>query len=75
MDTVKDMSDENGQEIGVNVYDDNSYGGTGILIPTRNTALFSWCLDNGLRLVQQLILMTIGLYNEPRGSYMPSILY
>ena len=23
MDTVKDMSDENGQEIGVNVYDDN----------------------------------------------------
>ena len=56
-------------------YDDNSYGGQGILIPTRNTMLFRWCLDNGLRLVQQLILMTIGLYNEPRGSYMPSILY
>jgi predicted N-acetyltransferase YhbS len=56
-------------------YDDNSYGGPGVLIPTRNTALFSWCLDNGLRVVQQLILMTIGLYNEPRGSYMPSILY
>jgi predicted N-acetyltransferase YhbS len=55
--------------------DDNSYGGPGILIPTRNTALFRWCLDNGLRLVQQLILMTVGLYNEPRGSYMPSILY
>jgi predicted N-acetyltransferase YhbS len=55
--------------------DDNSYGGPGILIPTRNTALFRWCLDNGLRLVQRLILMTIGLYNEPRGSYMPSILY
>src|ERR671933_979027 len=55
--------------------DDDSYGGPGILIPTRNTALFSWCLDKGLRLVQQLILMTIGLYNEPRGSYMPSILY
>ena len=55
--------------------DDDSYGGPGILIPTRNTALFSWCLDKGLRLVQQLILMTIGLYNEPSGSYMPSILY
>ena len=55
--------------------DDNSYGGPGILIPTRNAQLFQWCLDRGLRLVQQLILMTIGLYNEPSGFYMPSILY
>ena len=54
---------------------DDSYGGPGILIPTRNTHLFHWCLDKGLRLVQQLILMTMGLYNEPTGSYMPSILY
>ena len=51
------------------------YEGPGILIPIRNTQLFRWCLNNGLRLVQQLILMTIGLYNEPAGSYMPSILY
>ena len=51
------------------------YGGPGILIPTRNTHLFHWCLNNGLRLVQQLTLMTIGLYNEPVGFYMPSILY
>jgi hypothetical protein len=55
--------------------EEDSYGGPGILIPTRNTALFRWSLDNGLRLVQQLILMTIGMYNEPTGSYMPSILY
>jgi predicted N-acetyltransferase YhbS len=55
--------------------DDDRYGGPGILIPTRNTQLFRWCLDRGLRLVQQLILMTIGMYNEPTGSYMPSILY
>ena len=55
--------------------DDDRYGGSGILIPTRNTQLFRWCLDNGLRLVQQLILMTIGMYNEPTGPYMPSILY
>jgi GNAT superfamily N-acetyltransferase len=53
----------------------DSYGGPGILIPTRNTQLFRWCLNNGLKLVQQLTLMTIGLYNEPAGSYMPSILY
>ncbi len=51
------------------------YGGPGILIPSRNTHLFRWCLDNGLRLAQQLTLMTVGLYNEPAGSYMPSILY
>ena len=51
------------------------YGGPGILIPSRNTQLFRWCLNNGLKLVQQLTLMTIGLYNQPAGSYMPSILY
>jgi hypothetical protein len=46
---------------------DDSYGGPGILIPSRNTQHFRWCLNNGLRLVQQLTLMTIGLYNEPAG--------
>lgn len=51
------------------------FGGPGILIPSRNTQLFRWCLDNGLKLVQQLTLMTMGLYSEPTGSYMPSILY
>jgi hypothetical protein len=53
----------------------DGYGGAGILIPSRNTDLFRWCLGNGLRMVHQLTLMTIGLYNEPVGSYMPSILY
>jgi ribosomal protein S18 acetylase RimI-like enzyme len=55
--------------------EDENYGGPGILIPARNTQLLRWCLNNGLRLVQQLTLMTIGLYNEPAGPYMPSILY
>ena len=53
----------------------DNYGGPGILIPSRNTQLLRWCLDNELRLVQQLTLMTIGLYNEPAGSYMPFVLY
>ncbi len=48
--------------------------GPGILVPTRNGELFRWCLGNGLRLVQQTTLMTIGLYNEPSGAYLPSIL-
>jgi ribosomal protein S18 acetylase RimI-like enzyme len=51
------------------------YGGPGILIPSRNTNLLRWCFDNGLRLAQQLTLMTVGMYNEPSGAYMPSILY
>jgi predicted N-acetyltransferase YhbS len=49
--------------------------GPGLIIPTRNAALFRWCLMQGLRVVMPLTLMTIGLYNEPRGAYMPSILY
>lgn len=53
----------------------DSYGGPGILIPTRNAELFRWCLENKLRLVHQLTLMTVGMYNKPAGSYMPSILY
>jgi predicted N-acetyltransferase YhbS len=49
--------------------------GPGILVPTRNGELFRWCLAKGLRLVQQMTLMTIGLYNEPANAYLPSILY
>ena len=51
------------------------FGGSGILLPTRNAELFRWCLANGLRVVQPMTLMTIGLYNEPAGAYLPSILY
>lgn len=47
----------------------------GFLLPTRNGELRRWCLQHGLRLVQQMTLMTLGLYNEPAGAYLPSILY
>ena len=50
-------------------------GGGGFLLPTRNGDLFRWCLQNNLRLVHQMTLMTIGLYNEPAGPYLPSVLY
>jgi len=53
----------------------DAFLGPGILVPTRNASLFRWCLDNGLRVVQPMTLMTIGLYNEPAGAYLPSILY
>jgi GNAT superfamily N-acetyltransferase len=52
-----------------------AYLGLGILVPSRNAGLLRWCLDNGLRIVQQSTLMTIGLYNEPAGAYLPSILF
>jgi len=50
-------------------------GGPGVLVPTRNSALLRWCLDHGLRITQPMTLMTTGLYNEPQGSYLTSILY
>ena len=53
----------------------DSFGGSGILVPTRNTELFRWCLANGLRVVEPMTLMTVGLYNEPAGAYLASILY
>jgi GNAT superfamily N-acetyltransferase len=51
------------------------FQGPGILVPTRNAALFRWCLENGLQVVQPMTLMTMGLYNEPTGAYLPSILF
>ena len=49
--------------------------GLGVLVPSRNSGLMRWCLGSGLRLVQQSTLMTIGLYNEPQGAWLPSIGY
>ena len=51
----------------------DSFGGPGILLPTRNTELFRWCLANGLRVVEPMTLMSIGLYNELSGVFLPSI--
>ena len=52
-----------------------SFRGPGILVPTRNSALFRWCLTQGLRVVEPMTLMSLGLYNEPQGAYLPSILF
>ena len=51
------------------------FPGPGFLLPTRNHEVFGWCLNRGLKLVFQMTLMSIGLYNEPAGAYLPSILY
>jgi Acetyltransferase (GNAT) family len=52
-----------------------AFGGPGFLVPTRNTELFRWCLNRGLRVVEPMTLMSYGLYNTPRGAFLPSILY
>src|SRR5262245_42411695 len=49
--------------------------GLGFLLPTRNGELFRWCLAHGLRVVQPMTLMSLGLYNEPCGVFLPSIKY
>ncbi len=49
------------------------FGGSGILVPSRNAALFRWCLANGLRVTQPMTLMSTGLYNEPSGAWLPSV--
>lgn len=51
------------------------FPGPGILVPTRNAGLFRWCLDHGLRVVQPMTLMSIGLYNEPADAFLPSIMF
>ncbi len=52
-----------------------SIAGPGILVPACDSALLQWCLQHGLRVIQVMTLMSIGLYNEPAGAYMPSVLY
>ncbi|MFL6446674.1 MAG: GNAT family N-acetyltransferase [Bryobacteraceae bacterium] len=53
----------------------DEFSGPGILVPTRNSSLLRWCLENGLRIVEPMTLMTMGLYNEPKGAYLPSIAF
>jgi GNAT superfamily N-acetyltransferase len=52
-----------------------SFAGPGILVPSRNHVLLRWCLANGLRVVQPLTLMSAGLYSDPSGAWLPSILF
>lgn len=52
-----------------------AFHGPGFFVPSRNGELLRWCLANGLRVVEPMTLMTMGLYNEPAGAYLPSILF
>ena len=49
--------------------------GPGVLVPTRNGELLRWCLRQGLRITTPLTLMSLGLYNNPSGAFLPSVIY
>jgi predicted N-acetyltransferase YhbS len=44
------------------------------LVPLRSP-LFRWSLSEGLRLVKPMNVMAMGEYQEPRGSWFPSVIY
>ncbi len=45
------------------------------LLPTRQSSLFRWCLQKGLRVLKPMTLMSMGEYHEPRSCYLPSVGY
>ena len=66
---------ETNEDVAALIGAEESFGGPGFLVPTRNNELMRWCLDQGLRIIQPMTLMTTGLYNEPAGAYLPSVLF
>ena len=49
------------------------FDGPGFLVPMRNTELLRWCLARGLRVFYVMNLLTIRLYQEPRGAFLASV--
>ena len=52
-----------------------SIAGPGVIVPSRNAELLRWCLNKQMRVVQPLTLMSLDLYNEPSGAFLPSVIY
>jgi hypothetical protein len=51
------------------------YGTPGYLVPVSNGDLLRWSLGHGLKIFFVVNLMTLGIYQEPRGAYLPSVGY
>ena len=66
---------ENNEDLKALIGAAKEFTGPGFLLPTRNGELMRWCLQHGLRVVMPMTLMSIGLYNEPRGAFLPSVIY
>lgn len=52
----------------------DEFVGPGILVPSSNGELLRWCLENGLTLRQQMILMDTEPSSPPNGAYWPAVL-
>jgi hypothetical protein len=66
---------ETNEDLKALIADAGEFGGPGFLLPTRNGDVFRWCLENGLRVVQPMTLMSKDFYREPQGAFLPSILF
>lgn len=66
---------ESNEDLKALIAEADSFAGNGFLLPTRNSELMRWCFDHGLRIVMPLNLMSRGVYQEPRGAFMPSVLF
>ncbi|WP_424100355.1 GNAT family N-acetyltransferase [Moorena producens] len=66
---------ENNEDLKALIAAAPAFGGSGFYVPISNAELLRWCLNHGLRLIQTETLMSLGLYNEPAGVFLPSALY
>ena len=66
---------ESNEELKALIGSAREFSGPGFHLPTRNGELFRWCLERGLKVAQPMTLMSLGLYNEPKGAWLPSILF
>jgi hypothetical protein len=66
---------ETNADIQALIGDAQGFSGPGFIVPARNGELLRWCLAHGLQVVQLMTLMSIGFYTEPKGAFLPSIIY
>lgn len=44
-----------------------------LLVPTRQSSFHRWCLASGMRMLKPMSLMSMGMYQEPRGCFYTSV--
>ena len=45
------------------------------LLPIRQAPFFRWCLGEEFRVIKPMTLMAMGQYQDPTGTFLPSVLY
>ncbi len=72
---ISNAVDEGDKDLKALIGAATAFPGPGFLLPTRNSNVLRWCLGHGLRVVQPMTLMSMGVYNEPAGAWLPWIPY